>query len=215
MSIQTVINSAQTIEVSRPALVASTLSRSGRLYTSTRNWAKPWRFTVNPKPVWRIADARPVIESIMAADRYTEQTVYLGTTAQWLTAYQGTATVSAGAIVGVTCTSATGTTLNISYTGLSNGVVILKAGDIIQPADHRYPYSVVNTITATGATGTAAVTLHRGFLPQTGYNVANQALLVGAACGFKVKVNSLPAYRFLPSQLVEFTGEFELIESIE
>ncbi len=214
MSIQTVINSAQTIEVSRPALVASTMSRSGRLFTSARNWTKPWRFTVSPKPVWRIADVRGVIENIMTYDKHTEQTVYIGATASWLTAYQGAVTVSTGALVGITCTSASGTTLNISYTGLSNGTIILKPGDIIQPNGHRYPYVVTNTVTATGATGSAAVTLHRGFLPQTSYTLNGSTLLVGSACGFRVKVSNLPTYRFLPGQLVEFTGDFELIESV-
>lgn len=215
MSIQTVINSAQTIEVSRPALVASSMSRSGRLFTGARNWTKPWRFTVSPKPIWRITEVRDVIENIMTFDKHTEQTISIGSGgASWITAYQGSVTISTGALVGITCASATGTTLVINYTGLSNGTVILKPGDIIQPNGHRYPYVVTNTVTATGASGTANVTLHRGFIPQTSYTINGASLLVGAACSWRVKVSNLPAYRYLPGQLVEFTDDFELIESI-
>jgi hypothetical protein len=215
MSIQSIINSAQTIEVSRPALVASSMSRSGRLFTGTRNWTKPWRFIVSPKPIWRIGDVRSVIEAIMTADKHTEQQVSLGLGgANWITSYQGSVTISAGALVGVTCASATGTNIVINYTGLSNGLVILKPGDIIQPSGHRYPYVVTNTVTATGATGTATINLHRGFIPQTSYSVNGANLLVGSACIWRVKVSSLPTYRYVSGQLVEFTDDFELIESI-
>lgn len=214
MSIQSIINSAQTIEVSRPALVASSMSRSGRLFTGARNWTKPWRFTVSPKPVWRIADARGVIEAIMTYDKHTEQQVSLGLTAGWITAYQGSMTISSGALVGVTCASATGNNIVINYTGSFNGQVILQPGDIIQPAGHRYPYVVTSAVVATGAAGTATINLHRGYIPQTAYSVTGVNLLVGSACLWRVKVSSLPTYRYLPGQLVEFTDNFELIESI-
>jgi hypothetical protein len=215
MSIQTIINSAQTIEVSRPALVASSMSRSGRLFTGTRNFTKPWRFIISPKPIWRITDVRGVIEAVMTADKHTEQQVSLGQGgANWITAYQGSLSVSSGALVGVTCASATGTAIVINYTGLSDGLVILKPGDIIQPAGHRYPYVVTNFVTATGASGTATINLHRGFIPQTAYSVTGLNLLVGAACIWRVKVSSLPSYRYVSGQLVEFTDDFELIESI-
>lgn len=215
MTMQSIINSAQSIEVSRPALVATSMSRSGRLFTGTRNWAKPWRFIISPKPVWTISTARSVIESVMTADKHTEQTVYLGQGgASWTTAYQGAVGTTGGALNGISCTSATGTTLTIAYTGLSNGTVIFRVGDIIQPNGHRYPYVVTSEVTATGATGSATVNLNRGYLPQTGYTLSGSSLLVGTACSWRVKTSTLPTYKFIPGQLVEFTGEFELIESI-
>lgn len=215
MTMQSIINYAQSIEVSRPALVATSMSRSGRLFTGTRNWAKPWRFIINTKPLWRIAEARPVIEAVMTADKHTEQTVYMGQGgASWTTAYQGAVGTTSGALNGITCSSATGTTLTIAYTGLSNGTVILKVGDIIQPSGHRYPYVVTSQVTATGASGSATVNLHRGYLPQTSYTLSGATLLVGTACSWRVKTSTLPTYKFISGQFVEFTGEFELIESI-
>lgn len=215
MSIQQVINSAQSIEVSRPALVATTTSRSGRLFTGARNWAKPWRFVITPRPVWPISIARGVVESIMTADKHTEQTIYLGQNAQsWISAYQGQVGQTSGLLNGVTVNSATGTTMSINYSGVSNGTVILRAGDIIQPVDHRYPYVVTADVIATGASGTTSVGLHRGFLPQDSYNVNGKLLKVGTACSWRIKASKLPTYKYLPGQLVEFTDDFELIESI-
>lgn len=216
MSIQSIINTAQAIEVSRPAVVATSMSRSGRMFTGTRNWAKPWRFTVTPKPYWTAASSRSIVEAIMTADKNTEQTIALGQTAgaTWMVDYQGQLDVNSGHLVGVTVDSATGTTISVSYTGQTSGRVIVAAGDIIQPVGHRYPYVVKETVSTTGASGTASILINRGYLPQTGYTVAGQNINVGTACTWRVKVSKLPAYRYVPGKLIEFTSEFELIESI-
>lgn len=216
MSIQAIINSAQTIEVSRPALVASTMSRSGRLFTGTRNWTKPWRFTVSPKPIWRISEARGVIEDIMTADKHTEQTVNLGQGgAAWCINYLGDAPRTGNQLNTITISSITGTMVVIgNLSGLTDGQYIFRKGDIMQPVGHRYPYVVVEDVQfATGDT-TKTFTVHRGYIPQTSYTMVGANILVGSGVSWRVKVSSLPAYRYVSGQLVEFTGEFELVESI-
>lgn len=216
MSIQSVIDTAQAIEVSRPAVVATSMSRSGRMFTGTRNWAKPWRFIVTPKPYWTAATSRSIVEAIMTADKNTEQTIALGQTtgATWMVDYQGQLGVNSGHLIGVTVDSASGTTITVSYTGQTSGRVIVAAGDIIQPAGHRYPYVVKQTVSTTATSGTADILVNRGYLPQTGYTLAGQDLNVGTACNWRVKVSKLPAYRYVPGKLIEFTSDFELIESI-
>lgn len=216
MSIQSIINSAQTIEVSRPALVASTMSRSGRLFTGTRNWTKPWRFTVSPKPIWRIADARGVIEDIMTFDKHTEQTVNLGQGgAAWTIQYQGSVARTGNQLNNITFSSITGTTAVIgNLTGLTNGQVIFKKGDIVQPVGHRYPYVVTQDVVFNTGNTTKTFTLHRGYIPQTNYTMVGAGVLVGTGVSWRVKVSSLPSYRYVSGQLVEFTGEFELVESV-
>jgi hypothetical protein len=215
MSLQTVINSAQSIEINRQALVTTSLSRSGRMFTAARNWVKPWQFVVVPKPVMRITEARSVLEALMTADRYTEQTIQIGQGgSSWVTSYQGGVGTTGGVLNGITCTSTSGTSLVIAYTGLSNGTVIFKAGDVIQPTDHRYPYVVTADVTATGATGSATAVLNRGFLPQTDYTIAGKTIQVGTACSWRVKVSKLPTYRYISGQLVEFTSDIEFIESV-
>lgn len=216
MSIQTVINSAQTIEVSRPSLVATTMSRSGRLFTGTRNWAKPWRFTVEPKPIWRVADVRSVIEDIMTYDKHTEQSISLGSGgAGWCVQYLGAAPKTGNQLNNITFSSITGTTAVIgNLTGLTNGTYIFRKGDIIQPVGHRYPYVVTQDVQFTTGDTTKTFTVHRGYIPQTSYTLAGSGVLVGAGVSWRVKVSNLPSYKYVPGQLVEFTGAFELVESI-
>lgn len=223
MSLQTIINSAQSIEVQRQSLTTTSISRSGRLLTAARNWVKPWQFIVVPKPVMRIAEARPVIESLMNYDRHTDQIIQLGATSgsTWLVEYQGDLSDS-DVSTGLTVNSAsTGTNLrldlNSTIQALPQGTVIFEPGDIIQPLGHRYPYVVQNQVTR-GTTTFINVTLNRGLLPTSGlafpsgFNGAT--ILVGTDCSWTVKVSKLPTYRFISAQLVEFTGDFEIIESV-
>jgi hypothetical protein len=166
--------------------------------------------------MWRISEVRSVIESVMSYDKHTEQTIQLGQgSASWITAYQGAVGTTSGTMHGIQVTAVSGTQLTISYAGpLTVGQVIFRAGDIIQPNGHRYPYVVTQDVLATATSGTATVNLHRGFLPQTGYSVVGASMIVGVACSWQVKVSNLPSYKYLPGQFVEFTGDFELIESI-
>lgn len=71
------------------------------------------------------------------------------------------------------------------------------------------------TFSGTGNTGTPAVCipLHRGFI---GTVSTNTGVRVGArAALFNVVVSKLPQIRYLPGQLVELTGDIELIEQIQ
>ena len=57
-----------------------------------------------------------------------------------------------------------------------------------------------------------AIPIHRGYLST---DPIGKSLAVGArAAQFNVVVTKLPQIRFLPGQLIEFTSDFELIESI-
>jgi hypothetical protein len=65
----------------------------------------------------------------------------------------------------------------------------------------------------TTANHKVAIVLNRGYLSAS--PAVNTALLVGAgASRFFVKVTKLPTYRFINKDLVEFTGDFEMVEEI-
>jgi hypothetical protein len=71
------------------------------------------------------------------------------------------------------------------------------------------------TFSGTGPTSTATVCvpIHRGYL---GTISTNTTVRVGArAALFNVMVSKLPQIRYLPGQLVELTGDIELIEQIQ
>lgn len=216
MSIQTIINSAQSIEVSRPSLVAATMSRSGRLFTGTRNWAKPWKFIVEPRPIWEIADIRSGLEDIMTQDKHTEQQMKLGQGgASWCISYLGGSSHTNNQLNTVTVASIVGTAMTITnLTTQTNGTYIFRRGDHIQPVGHRYPYVVTEDVQFTTGDTVKTFNLHRGYIPQTGYTLAGASILVGPAVSWRVKVSSLPSYRYVPGQRLEFTGAFELVESI-
>jgi hypothetical protein len=213
MSLQKIVDSAQSLEINRTRLVASTVSRNGRLLTASRNWVNPWRITVEPRPVWPWADYRQYFEPVINGDRLTTHTVLLGNTAPWIIDYQGNVARTSNQLnAPVVVQSVTGTTWTITTTGLT-GQTLFKAGDILQPVGHYYPYVVTADTVISGNTTT--VTTHRGYIPQTSYTIAGAALKVGAGCSWRVRVTGMPTYRMLPSRLAEFTGNFELTEVVE
>jgi hypothetical protein len=75
MSIQYIIDRAQSIEVDRKRLVGQTMSRSQRIKTAERNTAQPWRFSVSPPGVLLWNQARAAVEDIASGDRIQEYTV--------------------------------------------------------------------------------------------------------------------------------------------
>ncbi|CAB4134974.1 hypothetical protein UFOVP281_31 [uncultured Caudovirales phage] len=139
-----------------------------------------------------------------------------------------------GAIaVGTSSTTITGLS---TVTNLSTGQVLTETGTnvgsfggttYIQSIDSASSITIVSdsectagaiTFTADGyAVGNAnykvAIPINRGYLGAG--QPANTGLFVGgAAARFFVKVTKLPTYKFINKDLIEFTGDFELVEEI-
>lgn len=142
------------------------------------------------------------------------------------------------AVTGVTGTIA-GTDTTTVITGLSS-VTNLSAGQVltrtagagafggttyIQTIDSATQITIVsdsaNTAGAitfngdgkTTANHKVAIPINRGYLGSG--QPANTGLFIGAgAARFFVKVTKLPTYRFINKDLIEFTGDFELVEEI-
>ena len=221
MSLQTIIDSAVSVEINRTKLVAQSLSRSGKILTVARNWSNPWRFTVAPQPVWPYTEYRDEFEAVIEGDRITTHTFSFGNSAgqRWTMGYLGNApggtTGAGGTLTGITVTSWSGTSLVIDTTSVSNGVQVVKVGDVIQPTNHRYPY-VVTAATNNGVRNATSMTIttHRGYQPQASYTVTGQTVKVGTSCVFYVKVFNIPNVKLIPGKLAEFTGDFELVEEV-
>ena len=81
MSLQLIFDTAQNIEFTRLGMVAQSMSRSGRLYTQERNFAKPWQFTITPAPVYPWAGYRELFEKIFENDKSTEHEILVCGTA--------------------------------------------------------------------------------------------------------------------------------------
>lgn len=225
MSIQKIVDSAVSIEINRSKLIAQSVSRSGRLLTASRNWANPYRFTVTPKPVWLWdATTQGIFAVLHDNDRYTEDSFYLtytsGGSLNWLTQYQGTLDVNNNDVLDdmVIASEPTGASLTLTYSGNSAtnaGRYIVRRGDWIRPTNHRYPYQATTDHQIVSGTSSYTINIHRGYIVQSTYTAAGNTLQVGdTAARFYVQATRVPTMRFLYKNLVELTGDLELIEVI-
>jgi hypothetical protein len=217
--LQDIINTAQSVDFTRTALVATSVSRSGRLLTASRNWVKPWKFTVEPKPYWNYdVTTRGMIENIMTNDRHTEQTIQLGQNSgsTWTIEYMGNHPRTSNVLNNITISSFTGTSLVIAFAdaNVDNGTYIFRAGDVIQPTGHRYPYVVTEDVVKSSGQTSKTVVVNRGAIPESGYTFTGKTITVGVGCSWKVKVSKLPSPRLVSGKLVEFADAFEFVESV-
>lgn len=91
MSIQTIIDKAQTIEIDRRRMVGQTISRSQRIKSAERSTAQPWKFKVTPPGMLKWEDSRGIVELIDFNDRVNEYQIKLSNTAGmgYITDYRG------------------------------------------------------------------------------------------------------------------------------
>jgi len=213
---QTLLNSAQNLEITNGATVAQTISRNGRLYTNQRNTVRPWRFKFAAPGLLKWADYRDTLETVYYNDRWVPYSLNIGATAgsAWIAAYRGNHTLTGNVLNNVTCTSATGTSLVLTASANLTGKTVLKRGDYIQPTGHTYPYVVNADVAGVASGSTMTVSLNRSYIAQAGYTLAGSTLKVGPGCTFNMIVTNLPAINLLPGQWVEFTGDFELVEQV-
>lgn len=332
MSIQTIIDKAQQIEIDRKKIVSQTISRSQRVKTAERSTAQPWRFKVTPPGALRWNESRDMIETIDNYDRFTEYTISLNNNSamNYITEYQGglsstmtnaltisstgTSTLVLGTLpaLGSTVTNRTVTVtarsfatatnatynqafnasrydflitdseydakwndikvgnrvnaaiyvdgssnyissitrnyltikgvgytrivmnatawvnsdnssydgeMDIPYTTINRTVevnsqtYVLRSGDFIQPSNSRYPYTVLDDVVR-GSGSTVSVSLNRPLITSEGISYVGQTVKVGNSCTWRVVVAGLPTYQLIPNRLVQYTGDFELIERI-
>jgi hypothetical protein len=213
MSLQTIINAADTIKINRRRQVGVQYSRSEIAYTSETATRNPWRFDVEVSKLFRYEQARSLLESIDQLDRNVPETISFASNANldFMFAYQGEAT--AGELSNILVGAFTGTNLVLkNLTGISAGTKIFGRGDFIQIADSPYPFTATADLYRTTAT-TQTLVVHRpNFISSL---VVDKTLLVGNAVQFKFFCPNMPTYTIRPggsTALVEFDTEFQLYE---
>jgi hypothetical protein len=211
MSLQTIINVAETFEFNRRKVVGQQITRSEVIKTGETPTRNPWRFTVSVSKVYQYAEARPVIESIDYYDRLFPQNITFQSQ-PWLFAYQGDLTQSQRDSIRVTSFSGNQLVLNVSAISGNAGNFVVKSGDLIQIGSYAFPFTAVSDVIR-GAGSTVTVTTHRpNFITAS---VANSAVTFGNSCQFRMIATSMPLYRLSPggaNALVNFSGDFELHE---
>jgi len=199
---QYVFDNAETISINRRSTTAQTISRDNTVRTVSRG-GNIWRFEVTLPAGIRWSDARPYIEAIDAADRYTPGTVQINNAGynSWLTGYQGSAVSTTGFYASITNGFANAT---ITANPTTASGYKFKAGDIVQVGTTGNVYSVVSDV----AYNSNAITFNRPVRDTTG----NVALTVGPAVTWTVVCTDLPKWTIFARDQVSWSGPFVFYE---
>lgn len=219
MSLQSIIDSAQSIQIVRRKLAGQTVSRSGHLKVSSVASAVPFQFTVKFRPGLKYSTNRALLEEIDRLDRVLTENVDIGnsnTGLSYITEYQGE--LSLGQLGQITVSSGSNLTLTLNVsavTGATATDVVFRAGDFVQIASgYKYPYTVTDTVLK-GSGSTIDVPISRPFIDQSGFTEAGKGILVGPDVSWQVIMTKKPSYTILPYDIVEFNSDFELVEVVE
>jgi hypothetical protein len=212
--IQYIIDNAQQIEIDRRRMVGQTISRSQRIKTAERSTAQPWKFKVTPPAQIPWTTGRVVAEAIDAGDRVAEYEISLNNRSgmNYITAYQGAMTAPQRAALTIASTGTSTLTLT-TLPSVSTSTVLFAAGDIIQPANSRYPYAITDTVLR-GSNTTTNVLLNRPLITSEAISLIGQTVLIGNSCTWQVVLTIMPTYSLVYGQRMQYNGDFELIEKI-
>jgi hypothetical protein len=212
--IQYIIDKAQQIEIDRRRMVGQSVSRSQRIKTAERSTGQPWKFKVTPPAQMSWTVGRMVTENITNNDRVEEYTISLSNNPKmgYITAYQGQMTQAE--IDGLTIQAQGTSTLTLTtLPSVSSSTVLFAPGDIIQPDNSRYPYSVTDYVFR-GINTVTNVSLNRPVITSENITLAGNGVKVGNSATWQMVVTGLPTYSLIPMKQVQYTGDFELIEKI-
>jgi len=212
--IQYIIDKAQQIEIDRRRMVGQSISRSQRIKTAERSTGQSWKFKVTPPAQIPWTVGRLVTENINTRDRVEEYTINLSNNPKmsYITAYQGEMTQAQ--INSLTVQAQGTSTLTLTtLPSVSSSTILFAPGDIIQPANSRYPYAVSDYVVR-GVNTVTNVTLNRPVITSENITLTGQGVKVGNSATWRMVVSALPTYTLIPMKQVQYTGDFELIEKI-
>lgn len=200
MSIQTIINYSQKININRRKVVGIQYSRDETPRISETPTKNPWRITITPNSNLVYSEARQVLEAIDVLDRYKPEIIKFNDNPKlsWIFRYQGDLVDSQLSAIRVGSFANSGNFLTlINLPQVDTTVTIFRPGDLIQIVGSPYPFTIIKSYTGANLVGsTLTVETHRpNFLS---VNVNNAALNFGSNCEFRVFCPNMPTYSLLP-----------------
>ena len=218
--LQTVIDKTSYITFNQRKSAGSTISRSGRLKTSVQQGGL-YRLTVGAPEGLKYSENRALLTELDVLDVTVSSNVDIGATNQamdYVTAYKGGITEPSVGINGLTLNGFSGSELYIDASGISAGSgTMLKVGDFIQPmgntGTYSYPYQVTTEV-AYGAGSNVIVKVNRPIIPKTSVALTSGGIRLGREVRFHLTCVGNPTYSVVPHDLIQFTGDFELLETI-
>lgn len=214
MSLQTIVNNAETITFDRRRTVGIQTTRNSIVRISETPTRNPWRLNVRVSRLFRYEQARDMIETLDRLDRSTPETITFSNNPglSWLCAYRGSLSTAQLNLLSVGSFQGNQLILNQNQ-ALVAGTVAFRRGDFIQIADSPYPFTAVNDVVVPQTGLQLTVTTHRpNFISDS---IVGRSILVGNKVNFSVICMNMPVYRIQPggsTALVSFDEEFELHE---
>jgi hypothetical protein len=215
MSLQTIINKAESIQFDRRKVVGVQYTRSELPKTTETVTKNPWRMSVTVSAMFPYADYRSLFETIDNMDRNTTETVSFSSI-PWIAAYDNanqmsSAQVSALLISGVGTKSFTLSNLPSTLVYPSTKA-LFKKGDFIQVAGKPHPFTVTADVLR-GSGSTVVVPVHRptGILTGT---LTGLGITVGKDVQFKVFCPNMPTYTLIAGKYAQFNDSFQLYEDL-
>lgn len=219
MSLQTIIDSATSIQITRRKLAGQTISRSGLIKVGSVASYTPFQFIVDFKAGLRYSESRGLAEEIDRLDRVQISNINIGKSnpkLAYITQYLGDFDSLQLGQIFVNSYSGLDLILDVgSVTGGISSDRVFRAGDFLQLDNgYKYPYTVTADVVR-GSGSLITVPLNRPFKPQQGYTAAGAGLLVGSDVNWQVVMTKKPDVQIAPYDLLSFTSPFELVEVIE
>lgn len=199
---QWIIDNAVNLQVNKRPVVATTTARDQTVRATSRG-GRVWRFDVTPSPGARWSESRGYIEKLDKAATFTTDTINFAKAGlEYVFGYLGDATNYAGASITVTQGSDVATITGMT---VPSGFKF-KAGDLVQPSGSNRVYSIVNDVPNNSNT----VLLNRPVLDASG----TSSCIIGKDCQWSVICTSMPDYRIVNYDRIEWSGNFVFIESL-
>ena len=227
MSLQTVINISDSIQIDRRRVIGIQITRSQLIRVGETPTYNPWRFNITV-PNGSYYNSRLLIEGLDDMDRAVSEVVSFGAipSMRWRFRYQGD--LNSTQLGQLKVFSFTGNQLILTLanlTGASPTNVIFKKGDIFNIVGYPYPFTVTADVIV-GYGDYVTVVTHRPNVINPSYNISLTALEVGYNAKFRLLITNMPTYTLTPGAykssngtvlnngIVEFDGPFECMEMI-
>jgi len=204
MSIQSIINKCNGIDINRRKLVGIQYTRNELSRTSLTPTFNPWRFNIALPNSMKYNEARAIMEDADRLDRIYPEVIGFNDnpSMNWIFRYQGIAT--AAQLAGIRVQSFIGNQLILTnLPAINSGRILFGSNDLIQIGSFTHPFtSTTDVLRGTGSTVT--ITTNRpNIIPAT---VVNLGITVGASCKFTVFCPNMPTYKLIPGGAVFSNG---------
>jgi hypothetical protein len=225
MSLQIILNSANSLQINRRRLIGVQYTRNQLPRTSQTPTYNPWRFTVTLPNLFQYSQVRTLLEEIDLLDRNTPQEFTLSESGKldWMFAYQGTLSLAQRNQITYYAFNENQLQLNVSsVTGATSGDYVVRKGDFIQVENKPYPFTSLTDVFK-GSGSTVTITTHRPNIFSTQPS-AGDSIYFGNAVTWNMFCPNMPTYKLTPggaiisgndvvnNALIEWSDPFQLYE---